>query len=61
MNKKKEIIAKIKHQLKYPQYTLELMASLPKNKLRNIPPEFIQDALRAINKITRFLRKLELD
>jgi len=58
MNKKEQIIVKIKDKLEYPRLTLQLMADLPKNKLKNIPPEFFTDALKAINKIIRLLDKL---
>ena len=58
MSKKEQTIAKIKHQLKYPQYTLELMAGLPKKKPKNIPPWFVDDALKAIRKINRLLEQL---
>ena len=58
MNDKKEVIAKIKHQLQYPQLILQLIVDLPKKSFKNIPPEFFADALKAIKKINRLLEQL---
>ncbi len=53
----KEIIADIKNKLQGPMTTLELMAEKKANKKR-VPIEFIEDALKDIDKAVELLDEL---
>jgi transcriptional/translational regulatory protein YebC/TACO1 len=53
-----EIIAEIKNALQLPKTTLELVMELKSGKRKRIPPEFIEDALKAINDAVKLLNKL---
>ena len=59
MDKKgKDIIKEIKHKLQYPIITLQLIADLEASKRKRVPIEFIEDALKALDKVVRLLNKL---
>ena len=53
-----EIIAEIKNALQLPKTTLELLLELKNGQRKNIPPEFIEDALKALADAVRLLNKL---
>jgi len=55
---KKTIIADIKNRLQYPKTTLEILMELKAGKRKQIPEEFIEDALKAIDQAVRLLNKL---
>lgn len=54
----KGIIAEIKNKLVRPKATLQLITELKAGKRKRIPDEFIEDALKDIDKIARLLNKL---
>ena len=53
-----EIIAEIKNALQLPKTTLELVLEFKCGNRKRIPPEFIEDALKAINDVVKLLNKL---
>ena len=53
-----EVVAEIKNKLVRPKATLQLIAELKAGKRKRIPDEFIEDALKDIDKIVRLLNKL---
>lgn len=58
MDKKgKDIIADIKNKLQYSKITLQLIAELKAGKRKRVPIEFIEDALKELDKAVRLLNK----
>ena len=55
---KEEAVAEIKNALQYPKTTLEILRELKAGRRKNIPDEFIDDALKAIDDAVRILNKL---
>lgn len=55
---KEELITEIKNKLVRPKATLQLITELKAGKRKRIPDEFIEDALKDIDKIVRLLNKL---
>jgi hypothetical protein len=53
-----EVVAEIKNKLVRPKATLQLITELKAGKRKRIPDEFIEDALKDIDKIVRLLNKL---
>lgn len=57
-NSKEEAVAEIKNALQYPKTTLEILREVKAGKRKNLPDEFIEDALKAIDDAVRILNKL---
>ncbi len=55
---KEEAIAEVKNALQYPKTTLEILRELKAGRRKNLPDEFIDDALKAIDDAVRILNKL---
>lgn len=55
---KEEAVAEIKNALQYPKTTLEILRELKAGRRKNLPDEFIDDALKAIDDAVRILNKL---
>lgn len=58
MSKEQDIIAKIKNKLQYPKTALQLIAELKAGRRKNVPDEFIEDALRELDRAVKLLNKL---
>ena len=57
-NSKEEAVAEVKNALQYPKTTLEILRELKAGRRKNLPDEFIDDALKAIDDAVRILNKL---
>jgi len=57
-NSKEEAVAEVKNALQYPKTTLEILREVKAGKRKNLPDEFIDDALKAIDDAVRILNKL---
>lgn len=57
-NSREEAIAEFKNALQYPKTTLEILRELKAGRRKNLPDEFIDDALKAIDDAVRILNKL---
>jgi len=57
-NSKEEAVAEVKNALQYPKTTLEILREVKSGKRKNLPDEFIDDALKAIEDAVRILNKL---
>ena len=57
-NSREEAIAEVKNALQYPKTTLEILRELKAGRRKNLPDEFIDDALKAIDDAVRILNKL---
>jgi len=57
-NSKEEAVAEVKNALQYPKTTLEILREVKAGKRKNLPDEFIEDALKAIDDAVRILNKL---
>ena len=55
---KQKIIADIKNKLQYPKTTLQIIAELKTRKRKNIPIEFIEDAIKALDQAVKLLNRL---
>lgn len=55
---KEEAVAEVKNALQYPKTTLEILREVKSGKRKNLPDEFIDDALKAIDDAVRILNKL---
>ena len=58
LTRSRDLVEVIKEKLQYPKLTLELLSELKASRRKNIPQEFIDDALKAINTIEQVLDKL---
>ncbi len=57
-NSREEAVAEVKNALQYPKTTLEILREVKAGKRKNLPDEFIEDALKAIDDAVRILNKL---
>lgn len=55
---KEETVAEIKNALQYPKTTLEILREIKASRRKNLPNEFIDDALKAIDDAVRILNNL---
>ncbi|MDD5736692.1 MAG: hypothetical protein PHH20_00180 [Candidatus Omnitrophica bacterium] len=55
---KEEAVAEVKNALQYPKTTLEILREVKTGKRKNLPDEFIDYALKAIDEAVRILNKL---
>jgi len=57
-NSREEAVAEVKNALQYPKTTLEILREVKAGKRKNLPDEFIDDALKAIDDAVCILNKL---